>query len=234
MQPNLLARQLKLRQNLRIFILIILVFSFCSSSVLSQTTPGPGIQPLLRPVNQPLHTLIPASIHPLILPREIEVFLKKLESTPPDWTHLRHHDLAVQSERLLQFNRQRDTARMRSQLIQQPIAFVWSGLIRQYLPKFNGFSVALGPEYIRTSWGLIRFKPQEIPDYLVAVPPKDLREELLSRQEHGENIEIKVICIGSLISNESLIYAFSHDDPQDGMILPVVSIESLMYMLKDP
>jgi len=205
----------------------------CALNAYSQTDSHNGIQPLLELDGQSIHDLIPASIQPLILSREIEQFLQKLESVPPHWTQLRHSDITQQSEHLFQFNRERDKARAaKHAILKQPIAFLWAGILRHYLPEYQGFSIALGPELTTTSWGTIRFKPIDLPDYLVAVPGIDLRKELLVRQKHGEQIEIMVLCIGALVPNESLIYGFSHDGHQEGMILPVVSVQNILYILK--
>ena len=117
------------------------------SNVYSQTDSNIGVQPLLELDGQSIHGLIPASIQPLILSGEIEQFLQKLESTPPDWTQLRHSDITRQSERLFQFNRQRDKARAaKNAILEKPVAFLWAGILRQYLPEYQGFSLALGPE----------------------------------------------------------------------------------------
>lgn len=203
------------------------------SNVYSQTDSNKGVQPLLQLDGDPIHGLIPASIQPLILSREMEQFLQKLESVPPHWTQLRHPDITQQSERLFQFNRERDKARAaKNAILKQPIAFLWAGILRHYLPEYQGFSLALGPELTNTSWGTIRFKPMDLPDYLVAVPSLELRKELLVRQKQGEQIEIMVLCIGTLVPNESVIYGFSHDGHQEGMILPVVSVQNILYILK--
>ncbi len=198
-----------------------------------QTDINYGIQPLLELEGQSIQSFIPSSIQPLITSEEIEHFLQKSEHEPPDWTQLQHPDMTEQSERLFQFNRTRDRARLKKNaLMEQPVAFLWTGILRQYLPKYNGFSLALGPELTQSSWGIIRFKPINLPDYIVAIPPAAMRKDLLYRQQQGEHLEITVVCIGTLISDESLIYAFSHDDHNDGMILPVVAIQNLMYFLK--
>jgi len=216
-----------------VFLLLTGYFVWAPSSVYSQPNSNQGIQPLLELGGQDIHSLIPKNVHSLLLPQEIVQYLEKLEDTPPDWTKLRHHDIAEQSERLFQINRARDEARLaKDSLRQQPVAFVWGGLLRQYLPKFNGFSLALGPELIQTSWGIIRFKPIDLPDYLVAIPSVDLRKQLMARQKDGELIDIIVLCIGTLIADESLIYGFSHDGDQRGMILPVVSVQKIMYLFK--
>ena len=194
---------------------------------------GYGIQPLHELREKTIGHFIPDSIQPLLLPAKIEQYLQNLEGKAPDWTQLYHSDLAQQSEQLFQYNRQQDSARTHKiPLLKQSIAFMWSGFLREYLAEFQGFSLALGPELTNTSWGIIRFKPIDLPDYVVAVPSIELRKNLLTRQQRGEQIEIMVLCIGTIISNESLIYAFSHEDQQKGMILPVVSIQRLIYILK--
>lgn len=203
------------------------------STAYSQTTPSEGIQPLLEINEQSIQSLIPSTVQPLIFSHEIETFLQELEGSPPDWEQLHHPDMTEQSERLFQFNRQRDSARTDKEArLQQPVAFVWGGILRHYLPESQGFSIALGPELTKTSWGIIRFKPVDLPNNLVAVPTPDLRTSLLVRQQSQESIEIVVVCIGTLIADESLIYGFSHDGNHEGMILPVVSVHKMMYLLK--
>jgi len=202
-------------------------------NVYGQTDTLPGIQPLLELDGQSIQALLPVSLRPLIVVKEIEAFLQELEGMPPDWTQLRHSNPTEQSERLFQLNRQRDKARMdQHSLLHQPVAFLWSGTLRHFLPEYQGFSLALGPEHTPTSWGIIRFKPSELPSYLVAVPSSALREKLLTRQQAGEHIEIIVVFIGTFIPDESLIYAFSHDGHKEGMILPVVFVRNIMYILK--
>jgi hypothetical protein len=194
-----------------------------------------GIQPLIQLERQTLHQLIPMNTRPLLLPQEQEHFLQELDGLPPDWHTLQHPDQAEQSERLFRLNRERDDARLaHKNLLQQPIAFLWSGILRQYLHEHQGFSVALGPELTSTSWGIVRFKPIGLPDYLVAVPSLASAKNLLARQQHGEQIEIGVLFIGTLITDESLIYGFSHDGNKEGMILPVVQIQGVKYFIKTP
>jgi hypothetical protein len=227
---------MKRRKPLSIGIILFLVFwppFLWLSNAYSQTDSNNGVQPLFELDGQSTHDLLPASIQPLILSGEIEQFLQKLESTPPNWAQLRHSDITQQSERLFKFNRQRDKARAaKNTILEKPIAFLWAGILRHYLSEYQGFSLALGPELTNTSWGTIRFKPIDLPDYLVAVPSLELRKELLVRQKQGEHIEIMVLCIGALVPNESLIYGFSHGGHQEGMILPVVSVQNILYILK--
>ena len=195
-----------------------------------------GIQPLIQlEERRLLHQLIPMNVRPLLLPQQVERFLQELEGLPPDWGTLQDLDHTIQSERLFQLNRERDEARLvRQILLQQPIAFLWAGILRQYLPEYQGFSVALGPELTSTSWGIVRFKPMGLPDYLVAIPSHESAGELLIQQQHGKQIEIGVLFIGTLVADESLIYDFSHDEKKEGMILPVVLIQDVRYFLKNP
>jgi hypothetical protein len=200
---------------------------------LGQPPMADGIQPLIQLQRRPLHQLIPSNIRSLLLPQEQEQFLHELEGLPPDWHALQKLDPTQQSERLFQLNRERDVARLlHRDILQHPIAFVWSGLLRQYLSEYQGFSVALGPEMTSTSWGIVRFKPMGLPDYLVAIPSLESARQLLIQQQQGKEIEIIVLFLGTLVTDESLIYGFSHDDKKDGMILPVVQIEGVKYFLK--
>ena len=221
-------------RTIKIIVFLPLCFSFQGlSNGYSQPDSSIGVQPLLEGGAQTLRSLIPPSIRPLVVAQEIEQFLQQLEGQPPDWTQLRHPDMTEQSERLFQLNRQRDEARTREKaVLLQPMAFLWAGILRHYLPEYQGFSLALGPELTTTSWGIIRFKPIDLPDYLVTIPSPTLREQLLARQQQGEQIEIIVVFMGTLIPEESLIYAFSHDGHQEGMILPVVSVQNIMYILQ--
>ncbi|MDH5427782.1 MAG: hypothetical protein OEZ57_01780 [Nitrospirota bacterium] len=199
----------------------------------SQTTRSEGIQPLLQLSEQSIHSLLPLGVQPLINPEEIEPFLEKLEGRPPDWARLQHPNITEQSERLFDFNRKRDSTRANKEVIlQQPVAFLWGGILRYYVPEHRGFSIALGPELTQTSWGIIRFKPVDLPNTLVAIPPPELRPSLLARHHAQESIEIIVVCIGTFIADESLIYGFSHDGDHAGMILPVVSVHTMLYILK--
>ncbi len=221
------------------YLLTLLSFLACGTPFFSpfpawsQTKDSIGIQPLQKIREMPIHKLIPPSVSPLFSAHEMEHFLQRLEGTPPNWTQQHHADITKQSENLFQFNRQRDAARRtKKEILAQPIAFLWTGILRQFLPEYEGFSLALGPKLTATSWGTIRFKPGILPDYLIAIPTSETRKELLIRQQQGEQIEITIVCIGTLIPEESVIYAFSHDSPHEGMILPVVSIQRLLYVLQ--
>jgi hypothetical protein len=228
-------------KNRQYFLLYILVFFNIwavlqfPDGVSGQSPIARGIQPLIQLENQTLHQLIPRNIRPLLLPEEQEKFLQELEGEPPDWPTLQSPDHTEQSERLFKLNRERDEARViHKHILHQPIAFVWSGFLREYMPEYQGFSVALGPELTSTSWGIVRFKPMELPNYLVAVPSPERVKEFRIQQQHGEQIAIGVLFFGTLVADESLIYSFSHDQKDAGMILPVVQIQNVRYFLYPP
>ena len=192
-----------------------------------------GIQPLQNLRGQPAYSILPASVRPLLSSHEQEDFLRELEGIPPDWDMLHSENMTEQSERLFRLNRQRDKARtVHSRLLRLPIAFIWSGVLRQFEPEFQGFKVALGPEITSTGWGLVRFKPLEIPSFMIATVPSNVLNDDTVDKKIKEGLEIGILFIGHLTENESLIYAFSHDDNREGMILPVVNITELKYFLR--
>lgn len=198
-----------------------------------------GIQPLIplkeRTLHEALHEMIPKKVRLLLLPQELENFLQELEGRPPDWAALQDPDHTKQSENLFQLNRTRDEARgIHEDLLQQPLAFVWSGILRKYVPEYQGFSVALGPEFTMTSWGVVRFKPMGLPDYLVAIPSPELADQLLMQQKQGKQLDIIVVWVGRLVPEESLIYGFSHEEEGVGMVMPVVLIQDVKYFLPIP
>ncbi len=217
------------------FLVCVEILSFNPLSAWGNTEDNIGIQPLQQRKEQSIQELLPPFVSPLFGPQEIEHFLERLEGNPPNWTQQHHTDITEQSERLFQLNRLRDAARLsKNEMLAQPIAFLWTGTLRQYLPEYQGFSLALGPVHTHTSWGTIRFKVLNLPDFLIGTATPDIQKELLARQKLGEHIEIAIVCIGTLIPEESVIYAFSHDTPQEGMILPVVSVQRLLYVLEIP
>lgn len=237
--PNTSLRQRKHMEKIQNPLLYILVlFNLCAGlqfpdQVSGQPPMAKGIQPLIPLESQSLHQLIPRNVRPLLLPEEQEQFLQELEGHPPDWPALQSLDHTEQSERLFQLNRARDENRLiHKNILQQPIAFLWSGFLRTYMPEYQGFSVALGPELTSTSWGIVRFKPMGLSDYLVAVPSLESVKQFRLQQQNGEQIAIGVLFFGILVADESLIYSFSHDQKGDGMILPVVQIEEVRYFLK--
>jgi len=195
---------------------------------------SPGVAPLVPLSAQFPYSLLKADIRPLFSPSEQESFLEEIEGLAPDWEDLHDHEGEESGERLFHFNRQRDKVRDQHPLLQQQIAFLWSGLLRHYQVSRQGFTVALGPTLIQTQWGIIRFKPVELPDVMVAVPPRPLQEPIRKGIEVGEEINIHILFIGRLQPNESIIYGFSHDGRKQGMIMPVVRVEAVKYFLSTP
>lgn len=174
-------------------------------------------------------TLVSSQARPLLSPADQESFLKELEGEIPDWSLLHDQPNEELGERLFAFNRQRDQAREGHVLLTQKIAFLWSGLLRQYVAEQQGFTIALGPELTETTWGIVRFKPVGFPQEMIAIPSPEFRRSLQQKLVQGEKIEIKILFTGRLIPDESIIYAFSHEDPKRGMIIPVVQIEKVQY-----
>ena len=78
---------------------------------------------------------------------------------------------------------------------------------------------------------MVRFKPEEIPSNLVAIPGPDIRDVLLRQFTAGRNINVDIALMGGLIPEESLVYDFSHDEEGVGIIMPVVRIERVEYLL---
>ena len=192
-----------------------------------------GSQPLQALKGNSPHSLVPSSVRPLLTTPELETYLRELEGQPPPWNQLSSHDMTEQSQRLFQFNRQRDEIRENHPaLLEQPIAFVWSGELRHFHEEHQGYTIALGPDIIHTAWGLVRFKPRDIPDNMMARIPTDGKDEILDKLGSPKTKEIGVLFIGSLTESESIMYAFSHDGDHEGMILPVVNIIALKYYLK--
>lgn len=192
--------------------------------------------PLLAIRLSDIRTVLPPDSHLLIDPVAIEDFLETLEGTPPDWVTVYghgHHDPG-HDERLFNLNRERDARREGSDALHWRIAFLWSGELSAYDPDTGGFRVALGPRFTPTSWGVVRFKYEDLPGNLIAVPLPDQREVLRQRVEQGRSSDIDVVMIGRLVPEESLVYDFSHDQHDQeglGLIMPVVRVEDLRYLL---
>lgn len=163
----------------------------------------------------------------------IERFLESIDGSPPNWedvygSHGEGHD-----ERLFTLNRERDKFRKKHEGFISRLTFIWSGELSTYDSESGGFGVAIGPKLIPTRWGVVRFKPDNLPSNLEAIPSPALAESLRTRVENGERIEIDVAITGRLVSEESIIYDFAHDEPGRGMVMPVVEAERLDYMLKE-
>ena len=193
--------------------------------------PPSGIQPLeslphdrVLLTGEPIHTLLTAA--------DQERFLNELEKQPPDWNQLHDPPGEELGTRLFDFNRQRDALREGHPLMRQRVAFWWSGVLGEYREAHRGFSVVMGPEFTQTTWGLVRFKPLQVPHEMVAVPSADRLPTLRARRVEGEPVEIGILFAGTLIPWESIIYAFSHDGEKQGLIMPVVQVDGVRYFFR--
>ena len=209
---------------------VLLVFSFTLAGECLADPPS-GIQPL-KPLPHDRALFTDESIRTLLTAVEQERFLNELEKQPPDWNQLHDPPGEELGTRLFDFNRQRDTAREGHPLLSQQVAFWWSGVLGEYREADQGFSVVIGPEFTRTTWGLVRFKPVQLPHEMVAVPSAARLEAIQNRRAKGAPLEIGILFTGTLIPWESIIYAFSHDGMNQGLIMPVVQVDGVRYFLR--
>ncbi len=225
----------RLALSLSAFLLLLALPAQAPESVASSDTPA-GVRPLLVADKHDLPALLPKDSRLLIEAEAIEAFLVNLEETVPDWTAVYgkgHHEPQF-DERLFQLNRDRDERRRGKVALGWRVTFIWPGELSQFDPGRHGFPVAVGPDFIQTRWGTVRFKPAEVPSNLTAGAAGALRERLIGRIEKGEVIPIKVAMTGHLIAEESMIYDFSHEEEGQGLIMPVVEVEEVVYLLAAP
>jgi hypothetical protein len=192
-----------------------------------------GTSSLLTIASKDLHRVLPPHSHLLIDPRSIEQFLDALDGTPPDWGLVYghgHHD-PNHDERLFALNRERDAKRQGKEALQWTVVFLWSGELSRYEPSAGGFTIAMGPIFTPTRWGMVRFKAEDLPGNLVVIPGANERESLRRQVATGQKVDIEIAMIGRLIPEESLVYDFSHDEEGLGLIMPVVRIERVEYLL---
>jgi hypothetical protein len=180
-----------------------------------------------------LYSILPKGTRLLDDADVIERFLEALDGTPPNWKEVYGYDGVGHDERLFALNRERDRLREGNDGLRSRLTFLWSGELSTYDSEKGGFHVAIGPKLILTQWGLVRFKPENMPSNLVAVPPPKLAEQLRIRVSKGERIEVDVAITGWLLLDESIIYDFAHDEPGQGMVMPVVRAERVDYILKE-
>lgn len=204
--------------------------------LLSPSSPSaeehPGVSPLLPLQLAEASLRLPPGTHVLFEAATIEQFLEQLDGSPPDWAALYghgHHDPG-HDERLFNLNRERDAKRTGNEALQWRIAFAWSGELSTYDPDLGGFRVVLGPRFTSTGWGLVRFKYEDLPGNLAAIPSPAQHEELSQQLGRHRSIEIDVVMIGTVIPEESLVYDFSHDQEGLGLIMPVVRVERVLYL----
>lgn len=212
-----------------VFWLFLLATSHTQAQLTRESPLGMG--KLHKLSNKQVHTLVSSNARPLLSSTDQESFLKELEGEIPNWSRLHDPPNEELGERLFAFNRKRDKAREGHVLLNQPIAFLWSGLVRQYVPEHQGFVIAMGPDFTETAWGVVRFKPVGLPQEMIAIPSPGFRSSLQQQLARGNKVEIKILFTGRLIPDESIIYTFSHDDQNQGMIMPVVHLEEIQYFL---
>ena len=162
----------------------------------------------------------------------IERFLESLDGKPPNWKTMYGDHGESHDERLFALNRERDQLRQGQEALTTRLTFIWSGELSTYDVESGGFRVAIGPKLIPTRWGVVRFKPDNLPSNLVAIPSPTLAESLRTRVSKGERIEINVAITGRLLPEESIIYDFAHDDPGLGMVMPVMRVERVDYFVE--
>jgi len=192
-----------------------------------------GTRPLLTIARKDFLTILPPDCHILIDPQSIEQFLDALDGNPPDWGLVYghgHHDPALE-ERLFTLNRERDAKRSGKEALQWTVVFLWSAELSRYDPTTGWFGMAIGPIFTPTKWGLVRFKPEEVPSNLVVIPDPSTRDVLRRQLEAGQKVNIEIAMVGRLIPEESLVYDFSHDEEGLGLIMPVVRIERVEFLL---
>jgi len=214
-----------------LFVLLILSILYPFSSAGAQE--GLGISPIQFVALTEFAAALPSDIQLLDDAIAIEGFLEALDGYPPDWPAIYgegHHDPG-HDDRLFQVNRVRDDRRAGNRALARRIAFRWSGELSHFDPERKGFSVALGPVLTSTRWGQVRFKSEEFPGELKAVPPADSLDRLLREMAGGKTVELAVIIIGRLIPDESIVYDFSHDQEGLGLIMPVIRVEAVHYVL---
>ena len=192
-----------------------------------------GTRPLLTIARKDLHTILPPECHILIDPHSVEQFLDALDGNPPNWDVVHghgHHDPDY-DERLFTLNRERDAKRAGKKALRWTVVFLWSAELSRYDPTTGGFNLAIGPILTPTKWGVIRFKPEEVPGNLVVIPDPSTREVLQRQINAGRKIDIEIAMMGRLTAEESLVYDFSHDEEGVGIIMPVVRIERVEYVV---
>jgi hypothetical protein len=192
-----------------------------------------GARPLLTIAHKDLHSILPPDCRILIDPHSIEQFLDALDGNPPDWglVYGRGHQDPAHDERLFTLNRERDAKRAGKEALQWTVVFLWSADLSRYDPTTGGFSLAIGPIFTPTRWGVVRFKPEEVPSNLVVIPNPSTRDVLRRQLDDGRKIGIEIAMVGRLIPDESLVYDFSHDEKGLGIIMPVVRIERVEYLM---
>jgi len=194
-----------------------------------------GSRPLHRLALDDLKGILPSGATLMNSPAAIEEFLTALDGEPPDWKEVYGHGHRDpgHDDRLFALNRERDGKREGNPALSRQVAFVWAGVLSRYDPVVAGFPVALGPRFIKTSWGMVRFKPEEAPGNLSVSADASQHKALERLLEQGESVEIDVVMTGRLIAQESIVYDFSHDEEGLGLIMPFVQVEQIDFVMSE-
>lgn len=195
-----------------------------------------GIKPLHDlPLSQ-IQQVLPPRTDLLVEANAIERFLHDLDGAPPDWVtlHGHGHDDPAHDERLFTLNRERDARREGHAILNRVIAFAWSGVLSTYDADSGGFHVVLGPRFTKTSWGLVRFKYEDLFGNLIAIPPSTHSKRLQAEIKQGRAPDIDVVMVGRLVPEESIVYDFSHDEEGRGVVMPVVRVQEILYLYHFP
>ena len=187
----------RLWRGKRIALFLIALFAWYTSALdgvaaFASPEPAVDVRPLAVADESTFAALLPQDSRLLIRSGPIESFLAELEETIPDWTVLYgrgHHDPEL-DDRLFQFNRSRDERRRDKAALGWRVTFLWTGRLSQLDLERGGFPVAVGPEFVRTGWGMVRFKPADLPN-LTAGAAASLQERLIRRIENGEKAVIR-------------------------------------------
>ncbi len=209
-------------------VLVGLLIAF-PGGVFGEDTPAARL--VLVTKTQDLQSFLPKGTRLLHDPATIEKYLEALDGAPPNWEELHGENGARHDELLLALNRERDRLRTGRPALSERITFLWEGVLSTYVPEKASFLVAIGPEVIVTRWGLVRFKPESLPAELLAAPPPDLKESLRAKVSRGEHVKVLVAMTGRLVSDEALIYDFAHEEPSQGMVMPMVRVERIDYLM---
>jgi len=180
-----------------------------------------------------LRAFLPLSTHLMLEPSSIERLLDELDGRPPDWGTVYgrgHHDPG-HDDRLFSLNRERDARREGNPALSWLVTFAWIGELSPFDRQLGGFPVALGPKFVPTRWGMVRFKAEEPPGNLVVVADEASAGMLEAGSGPTFPANIDVLMTGRLVPDESLVYDFSHDQEGLGLIMPFVRVEQIHYVL---
>ncbi len=214
----------------RFYLCWLILFSCLPQYAASQT--AEAVRPLFLLSETPIQEVLGSEIILLDEASRIETFLHEIDGSPPSWKNVYGPNGDGHMERLVALNEKRNQKRLGKEGLTRPLAFLWEGILSSYNEEEKGFSLAIGPKIIPTSWGDVRFKPYQLPANLIARPNVQRRAGLIRNQnKKGRSIEVLLLLRGRLIPEESIIYDFAHEEPGKGMVMPVIHIEQVDFFL---